>query len=489
MTDFHALARDALATRVSEIDDASPSVAALYDLDSFLTFSDLWHDARRQLLARWTTTEVRTGWRTALLESPPEDAFWIHSFDRMRGASGGLVDAARSWKLKPPDRMFRPHHYVPQGLDGVAALHVALLSDLDPLAAVEFVATRSSEYLIWSGSGMIDLGNNEELVDNVLTRSDCRDAVLLAMACTLDHQCAELSRRANIDRWTSTDAAAEAEARAALDLLWRERLPARHSAIAKMILARDDAGDILGPWMRHLVRSADLPFNAESAPLSRLARLSLDALKTALEHGVEIEQSTTPDAACLVARMIATDGSDAQREVLWQQWSDLILSENESLERCGEIAWGVAGHTLAGLPDPISAWRLLASKLEPYLRRRARRDGWDHDDVFFPFVLVGINAAAYLGTAGQLLLKQVFETSLRHFLVGRPPNNHRSFDLPAYVFAACPSVTLESADIDAMLSRLPLQSHVELAQKQMVRPDPSRTEASHHEKSEDLFEG
>jgi hypothetical protein len=466
MTDFLALARDALAAEVSKIDDDSPSLAAIYHLDPLLTFNDLWQDVRCQLRDRWTTPRIRDGWRTALLGAPPDDAFWIHSFDRMRGRGSLLVDAERSWQSKPPDRMFHAHHYIASGVDGVAAIHLMLLSDLDPVAAVEFVATRSSEYLIWAGVGMLDLGENEELVNEVLLRSECRDAVLLALACALDQQWADLQRQANAIRWTHTDATVKAEAQASLDLHWREGIPARHSAIAKRLAARVDAGAILGPWMRHLVLSSDLTFDVKGAEQPVLARIALDALSN-VTGGIELKRSVEPSVACLAARAIAANGREDQLERHWQEWVDLVLGEDDSLARCGEVSWSVAGDTLASLPDPLSAWRSLTTKLQPLMRRRARRGGWEYDDVVFPLVIAGVNAAARLGSAGRHLLDHVYDTALRHFLVNQPPENHRSFNLPAYVFAACPPVVSDRAEIDAMLARLPLRTHVALARRQM----------------------
>jgi hypothetical protein len=481
VTDFHAEARNALAAQVSRIDDNSPSLMALYDLNPLLTYNDLWQDARCLLRDRWTTPTVRDAWRDALLGAPPDDAFWIHSFDRMRGRGTALVEAAKSWQSKPPDRMFHAHHHIASGVDGVAAIHVMLLSDLDPVGAIEFVATRSSEYLIWAGVGMLNLGQKADLVDEVLRRSECQDAVLLTLACTLDQQRAEVNRQENAIRWTHTDTTAKAEAQASLDLLWREGLPARHVAIAKALAARVDAGTILGPWMRHLVLSADMTSDVQGASRPMLARIALDAL-TDLASGIELQQSTKPSVACVVARVIAANGRDDQLEQHWQEWVDLILNEDHSLERCGDISWSVVGDLLARLPDPLSAWRSLTTKLQPLLRRRARVGGWEHDDVVFPLVIVGVNAAARLGSAGRGLLNQVYDTALRHFLTNLPPHNHRSFKLPAYVFAACPRVVPERADIDAMLARLPLGSHVALARKQMgAASGESHGQASPHQ--------
>lgn len=166
--------------------------------------------------------------------------------------------------------------------------------------------------------------------------------------------------------------------------------------------------------------------------------------------------------------MVAANGRDDRLAQHWAEWADLVVAETASLDSCGDVAWGVVGDTLARLPDPLGTWRSAAKRLQPLLRRRARHGAWEHGEVVFPFVMSGVNGAARLGEAGRELWLEVFAFALRHFFVDQPPDNHRSFNLPAYVFGACPTVFSDDTQIEALLDRLPSPAHVTCARKQVA---------------------
>jgi hypothetical protein len=273
-SDRWSIALAELRRRVAEAADASPSLEALYALEPTFVYSDFWQPAREQLMQRCEAAEVRAAWLDELRRTAPDPLTWL-GHHRSEATRTALEEAARSWSAQTPERMLAPHHHIPGVLDSVGAVHVALLGDLDPVGAVEYVAALQSEHLIWRAVRRLPLRENDGLIDQVVATSRSRDAVLLCLGCVFDTQRASVGAHINESRWNAGDQRGF-DADAALGQMWQTVIPERHRRLADALVRRHDAGAVLAPWIRHLVRNADSAVLSKDDHLPKIARIALE---------------------------------------------------------------------------------------------------------------------------------------------------------------------------------------------------------------------
>jgi hypothetical protein len=179
----------------------------------------------------------------------------------------------------------------------------------------------------------------------------------------------------------------------------------------------------------------------------------------------ELERLTTRDAACLLARILATPavaGADGE----WDEWQTLLLEEHRSLHGCRGIAWEIAGRSLARLADPCAAWVRTARALQPLFRARMR----EHSSEVDPLVHLVMPAmyASMLTTSGrQQLWSSAFELARRQFLVDRKPASEFGYWLCAEVFAVAPLVLVDGDALERAIELLPTAAHVHRAREQI----------------------
>lgn len=455
-----------LLWRVEAIVDSEPSLDALYALESSLLYSDFWHEVYAVLHAGCETRGMREAWRVELLCPPPNPVMWLSFLDRKESSQAALQDAARRWTARGPHRMFIAHHHVPGILEGIAAVHITLLANLDPVGAVEYVAGLSSEFLVWPTERRIRLHEQPALIDRVLSESCVQDAVLLSLACEFDAHCLSIDTLEKQLRWfQGTEASAPAQT--ALDEAWSS-MPERYHQLSTALMQRTDAGCLVGPWIRHLVSCADRTMHLGLDASSRVAMTALKQMLAAVPEGSPVELGFVDplDATMLVARMLfhTRVGRGAQD---WQEWEDLLVAENDSLRSCSDVAWQAAAEALLRMAAPRTAWMQTARALQPVLRRRARSHSSNVDPVLH-LIMAGLYAAVHMEVDAAAQWWSLFELALRQFLTDRPAVSDPSYRLCAHVFAAFPRIFSDPGDFHRALCLLPTAAHVEWARETLV---------------------
>lgn len=464
-TDERAISLAALLRRVEQVANATPDLEALYAVESDFEYSDFWHPAYKLLLQRCEAQGSQDAWRAELRRSPPDLVIWLSLHRRHNVTPAGIQDAAQRWRSMGPERMLVSHHAVSGGLEGVAAVHLAVLADLDPIGAVEYVSGLPSEYLVWPAVYRIKLHQRQELVYRVLAESNSRDAVLLCLACVLDEQSAHVRGLVNDRPRNNHDGGAGPAVDAVPEDAWTS-IGHRHRQLAAALMQRHDAGAVLGPWIRHLVRCVDHPIDFDQEQRPSIAMVALGQILAALPDGSDLvlERASEPNAACLVARMLVNTRT-GRGSTDWQEWQSMLLAEHDSLRLCASVGWHAAAKALLRADDPHAAWVKTARVLQPIFRRRARCHSSDVDPVAH-LVMPGMYASACLGREGAALWSSVFELARRQFLIDRPPENEPEYRLCSHIFAAVPRIFNDTDMLERMLALLPTPAHVGWAREQ-----------------------
>lgn len=465
-TDRHAISLAALLRRVEEVANASPSLEALYALEPNFEYNHFWHPAYKLLLQCCEAQRSQDAWRAELRRPPPDLVIWLSLHRRRNVTPAGIQDAAQRWRSMGSERMLAFHHAASGVLEGVAAVHLALLADLDPIGAVEYVSALPSEHLVWPAVYRIELHKRQELIDRVLAESHSRDAVLLCVACILDEQSAHVRGLVNDRRQNNHDGGAGPAVNDVPENAWTS-IAHRHRQLAIALMQRHDAGAVLGPWIRHLVRCVDHPIDFDQEQRPSIAMVALGQVLSALPDGsaLELERASEPNAACLVARMLVNARTD-RGNTDWEEWQSLLLAEHDSLHFCASVGWQAAAKALLRADDPHAAWVQVARSLQPILRRRARHHSSDVDPVIH-LVMPGLYASAFLGVEGAALWLSVFEFARRQFLVDQPPGNDPKYRLCSDAFTVFRWIFRTADALDRALALLPTPAHVGWAREQL----------------------
>jgi hypothetical protein len=285
----------------------------------------------------------------------------------------------------------------------------------------------------------------------------------------MDEQSSHVRGLVSDPRWDKQDGGKEPAVGAVPDDAWT-CIANRHRLLATTLMQRHDAGAVLGPWIRHLVRCVDHPIDFDREQRPSIAMVALGQVLAALSAGstLELERASEPNAACLVARMLVNTRT-RRGSTDWEEWQSLLLEEHGSLQFCASVGWQAAAEALLRADDPRAVWVHTARVLQPILRRRARHPTSDVDPVIH-LVMPGVYASARLGSEGATLWSSAFELARRQFLVDRPPANDPKYRLCSHVFAAFPQISHNTDLLERMLALLPTSMHVEWAREQLGEP-------------------
>lgn len=451
-----AQAREHLLQKVKEVATAPASLDALYTLEGSIEYSHLWYDAREQLRAAVERTETETAWSFELRRSPPDTKLWLPFVYRRETTAFAMQKSMAEWEAKGLDGFFTPHHHIPGITEGAAAVHITLLSDIDPVAAVEYAAALPSAYLVWPAAHRLQISERPDLVDRVLRESSQEKAVMLSLACELD------AARMLVDNLARSKDEGNVEM---TNDAWDVKIPSRLRTVGRLLLARADAGTVIGVWMRHLLRVATHETkDRELDAGSRIAMTGLDQLLAevkASHSAPQLPVTSARDAADLVARMLLAQEGDGVS--LWEGWCELARAEHRTLDPNNTVYWGAAADALRRHADPYATWMNSMRTLEPLLRTRARGIEGDADPVVH-MVMPAANAAAAMGEHGGQLWWALYERARRHFFVDAPRDDEYGYGLCSAVFGAFPKVFGDRDDrLASALQLLPTQKHVEWA--------------------------
>ncbi len=456
-----------LQRAVEAVAGGPPSIVDLYALDPLFEYRDMVLPARDALLASWSRAGNAAAWAVELRRPPPDWSLWFASYDRRRVTSEALTNRAAEWAARGPDRMFDAHRHLSPTSD-VARLHLLALFELDPRGAIEWVASLPLQDMVWAGAHQIDLSTKSALIDEVLAESSA-DAVLLVLADTIERQARRASMRGNARRWASGAGSPPDENESPAEL----RL--RHRTIAGLLVSRADAGAMLGPWMRTLVRYVDRASGVVADPASgRIAQIAMNEVELALEIAEPVNLAPAPslDTACVTARIVA-DRGNLHAEVHWAEWGQLVIAEHDSLFATHAAQWRIAGWALCNVGDPLVAWLDAARSLEPVSRRRTR--GYSERPQPVPhLVMPGIFAAMHIGSVAAPLWRSAYELARRLFLLdGGATADTIEHSLCADVFVAFRRVFgADDRLLDELLAQLPTDKHV-ISARRHVAPAPA----------------
>jgi hypothetical protein len=460
--DEFGAARSALWIAGAEVADGTPSLDALYSLSAVLTYSELWTELLELVRSRWTVRGAWGAWRNELRRLPSNPLLWFSRSDRNATTERALANAEQRWRRASPDRFFEAHRFRAY-IDNVAALHLALLAEDDPVGVVDYVAMLPSEQFICPAFDWLQQTGRAPGLEDVVSNARTSDAVLLVLANALDTAC----EKAHI-RFAEARRGGEA-AVAALEHAWTSEHESGFARLACLVLQRADAMRVIDGWLTHLVRASDRKPFSENDFRPALARIAVaEIARHASEVGFAFTGPAAAAAGSIVMRMLL-DTAGTSADVLWTEWHASLVACDRSLQRCDEIAWRTAGDTLARTRSPLDTWLATVTALEAVFRRRARRS--DHETSHLPMnlVLPALHGAVRLGRDGQTLWLAAYEVARRSFLVDRLPHNEPGYRLPAIMFAGFARVFGASALSEAYLEQLPTAQHVAWARELLER--------------------
>ncbi|HWU87011.1 MAG TPA: hypothetical protein VN253_07040 [Kofleriaceae bacterium] len=455
--------RSALRIAGAEVADGTPSLDALYSLSAVLTEPELWTELLELVRSSWTARGVWGAWRDELRRLPSNPLLWFSRSDRNATMERALAEAEQRWRRASPERFFearRPRAFI----DGVAALHLALLAEVDPVGVVEYIAMLPSEQFIYPAVDWLQQTGRAPGLEDVVSTARTSDAVLLALSNAL-----ETAREEAHIRFAEARQGGEA-AVAALEHAWTSEHESGFARLARLVLQRADAMRVIEGWLTHLVRASDRKPFSENDFRPELARIAVaEVVRHASEIGFAFAGPEVLDAGSIVMRMLL-DTAGASADALWMEWHASLVACDRSLQRCGEIAWRTAGDTLARTRAPLDTWLATVTALEAVFRRRARRSDHETDHLPMNLVLPALHGAVRLGRDGQPLWLAAYEVARRSFLVDRPPHNEPGYQLPAMMFAGFERVFGASAALcEAYLEQLPTAQHVSWARELLER--------------------
>jgi hypothetical protein len=354
-------------------------------------------------------------------------------------------------------------------VDEVAALHLALLAEIDPVGVFEYIAALPSDQFIWPAATWLQASDLAPNLETVVAGASTHHAVLLALACSLDAVCDDaIVRLSEVGR--------EEKARSdEIESAWRQEIKDLFRRLAKSVVERPDAASVLEPWLYHLVRSCDRTVFSENDYLPTIARMGVEEV-VGTSRAAAAKLSDEHDAVALTVRMLLAD-SPQECEDAWRAWHQRVAGGDPSLKDCRDNAWMVAGDTLARTERPLETWILLTVAYERWSRRRTRMIEYETRDLSMCVAMPALHAAARLGYNGKALWQAAFVFARRDFLVDRPHSTDRSYMLPALTFAAFHRVLGDDkTELAQACELLPTAAHLECA-RELLAVNPVRSEA------------
>ena len=445
----HERAFEDLRTRASEIAAGSPSIESFYSLEPLLTYFDLWYEIVNVFRRQWEIAMAREQWTQALRSQLSDPVPWFPAHYRSGAFTENLQHERLNWSARPHDRCFEAHHDVASHVVDIAAAHLTLLLESDPVGTVEYIAALPNRHMLWRAVGWLNLGTRDDLVDSVIASSASTGAVVLCLASQLDQLC---------------DVARGHE-------LIPSNVESRLLVLITSTLRRDDAGAIAGPWLRHLIRLADKEATDAPRHFSAVATLGLDMSISAIPHTIVIDRFNQPDVACLVARM-KIDHSHTSATAYWDEWVSLMKAQDVSRFHCGETSFRAVGDTLASAANPLSLWIAAACAMESLFRARARVAEYESEQVIAMLIFPAIHATARMRSDGRELWLAAYTLARRRFLIELPYANRSDFRLSSLLFASFYRVFGDDSGMrEALLDLLPTQQHVVLA-RELLNANP-----------------
>ncbi len=146
------------------------------------------------------------------------------------------------WASLPLDRVFGAHHFLSRPSE-IALLHIALLAELDAIAAVEYAVSLPGEHFLWGAGWALKLDEKPSLV-LAIPKSASAQASVWAVAAALGHMY-EAAQRVETSQRRASGETAEGKQ------YWEDALPAELSEIASRIVARADQRTFLARSCGH----------------------------------------------------------------------------------------------------------------------------------------------------------------------------------------------------------------------------------------------
>jgi len=458
MTSHHVEeARSALVAAAQRVASEEPSLPAIYALAPLIIYSSHWGDALAAVRDTLTSFDRWNLWHSELRKPPPNPLLWFDAWDRTPSLGAALAAREIQWNAMHAHRMFELHHHLRVVVAEVAAIHLALLAEVSPLGAIEYIASMPSDLFIWPAASWLYATGRAAPVEIVIEGASSYDAVLLALAQTTEDLCT--SAIAVHAAASQQDKPREQEVTA-----WRQSTLARFRSLTEMVVQRADRGCILEAWLYHLVRSSDRAVISDRHLLPTVAKIALEAV-TNVARSCGATLSDEHDAIALSIRMLLA-GSQEQCTEAWNIWHQYVGAENTSLQDCRYVTWSAAGDVLSQHRQPLEAWRSLVVAHEKCLRRRVRSGGYETAHLAMCVAIPAFSAAARLRAEGADLWNAGFEFCRRSFLVDRRNCTDDAFMLPACALGAFFAVFGDDQTrLDGVLAQLPTSSHVDAGRR------------------------
>jgi hypothetical protein len=449
----HEQAHENVRMRASEIAAGPPSIESFYSLEPFLAYFDLWYEIVDVCRNQWTAVMIRDQWTHVLKSQLSDPMPWFPSRDRSSSFATLLERERLDWSGKPYDRYFEAHHHIASHVEGIAAAHLTLLLEADPVGTIEYVAALPSHHMLWRAVGWLELETRNDLIDVVIASSSSTEAVVLCLATQLDRLCDEARGQQIVP----------------------PNVESRLVALTTSAFRRADAGAVAGPWLRHLIHLADQNTANPSDRSPIIAKVALDVSIPALPDTVAVDHLSKPDIACLVTR-IMVDRAYRNAPVHWSEWLSLMRAEDTSRLYCGEISFRTVGDALARTTAPLDLWKHAASVMESLFRARARSTEYESEQVASMLIVPALHAAARMKSDGRELWLAAYSLARRQFLIELPITNHRNFRLPSLLFASFHRVFGDNAEMrETQLDLLPTRQHVTQARELLAVNSPEST--------------